>query len=267
MNSRKEKEDLEVVSIKELFKRTISSVFLISFALITNYLSGYYFLTAILLILLILMYEYYKLFDIKYFDFYFFINFSFIAICVLFTFYDLHFLIIIPFLLGISVSSSHKLNWKVGLSSFIYFAVPTCLAIYLNVHADNGLFLITWLFVIIWSSDIAGFIIGKIIKGPKLIKSISPNKTWSGFVSSLIFAGFSSVIYAYFFILTTHIYAFLIGAFVSLFSVMGDLFESYLKRINKKKDSSNLIPGHGGLLDRLDGFLFAIVLFWLITKF
>ena len=109
------------------------------------------------------------------------------------------------------------------------------------------------------ASDIGGYLLGKILKGPKLTK-ISPNKTYSGAIGSFIFSCtlFSSLIYY-----ETKVFNFkivIIGLMISLFCQIGDLFFSYLKRKANIKDTGNLLPGHGGLLDRLDGIFFGIPL-------
>ena len=113
------------------------------------------------------------------------------------------------------------------------------------------------------ASDSSAYIFGSIIKGKKLCPSISPNKTWAGFLSSLAFSVISSCIFSFYFNLVNIYLAILVGLIIGLFTSLGDLFESFLKRINKKKDTSKLIPGHGGILDRLDGFLFAIVVMFI----
>ena len=109
------------------------------------------------------------------------------------------------------------------------------------------------------ASDIGGYIVGKIFKGPKLIK-ISPNKTFSGAIGSFIFscALFSSLIY--YETKVFNITIVILGLMISLFSQIGDLFFSYLKRKANIKDTGNLLPGHGGLLDRFDGIFFGIPL-------
>ena len=109
------------------------------------------------------------------------------------------------------------------------------------------------------ASDIGGYLLGKILKGPKLTK-ISPNKTFSGAIGSFIFSCtlFTSLIYY-----ETKVFNFkiiIIGLMISLFCQIGDLFFSYLKRKADVKDTGNLLPGHGGLLDRLDGIFFGIPL-------
>ena len=105
-------------------------------------------------------------------------------------------------------------------------------------------------------SDIGGLVFGKIFKGKKLTK-ISPNKTISGSIGSFIF---SILLIPFFFkSLIDHnlLNIFLITIIVSLISQLGDLFISYLKRKAKVKDTSDLLPGHGGVLDRIDGIIFA----------
>jgi phosphatidate cytidylyltransferase len=108
-------------------------------------------------------------------------------------------------------------------------------------------------------SDIGGLVCGKVIKGKKLTK-ISPNKTISGSIGSFIF---STLLIPFFYkseIDETLLNLFLITIIISLISQLGDLFISFLKRKAKVKDTSDLLPGHGGVLDRIDGIIFAIPL-------
>ncbi len=107
------------------------------------------------------------------------------------------------------------------------------------------------------ASDIGGFLFGKILKGPKLTK-ISPNKTISGAIGSLIFSSFSIFIMIYYLTKSFDPYIFLIGCIISISCQIGDLIFSYLKRKSFLKDSGNFLPGHGGILDRIDGMLLGI---------
>ena len=107
------------------------------------------------------------------------------------------------------------------------------------------------------ASDIGGFIFGRIFGGPKISK-ISPKKTVSGSVGSLIFASLSYTFIIFYFTQTITFTNLLIGLITSLFCQIGDLFFSFLKRRAKLKDTGNLLPGHGGILDRIDGMLFGI---------
>ena len=132
----------------------------------------------------------------------------------------------------------------------------------------NYKFTMIYLFTICICSDIGGFIFGKIFKGKKLTK-ISPNKTISGSIGSFILSLFSVPVF--FFILqfkTLNLYELTILAlFVSLFCQLGDLLISYLKRKAKVKDTGDLLPGHGGILDRIDGILLAIPTGMIIVEF
>ena len=107
------------------------------------------------------------------------------------------------------------------------------------------------------ASDIGGYIIGKIFKGPKLT-SISPNKTFSGSLGSLIFSMIIINTLIYYYVEIINIKIFLLAALTSLGCQLGDLFFSFLKRKANLKDTCNLLPGHGGVLDRLDGILFGL---------
>jgi len=107
------------------------------------------------------------------------------------------------------------------------------------------------------ASDIGGFIFGKIFKGTKLTK-ISPNKTISGAIGSLIFSSLFIFMFIYYLTKSFDPYIIIIGCIISISCQIGDLFFSFLKRKSFLKDSGNFLPGHGGILDRIDGMLLGI---------
>lgn len=116
------------------------------------------------------------------------------------------------------------------------------------------------LFAGTWAADIGAYAVGTLLKGPKLWPKFSPNKTWSGFVGGLVAAMAASAAMAALPAFGLNlIAAALIGLAVGLATMAGDLWESMLKRRFGVKDSGDLIPGHGGLLDRVDGLMFAVV--------
>ncbi len=122
---------------------------------------------------------------------------------------------------------------------------------------DNNKLIFVYLLLICIVTDLGGYIFGKFFKGKKLTK-ISPNKTYSGLIGSYIL---SSLVFFYFYYQFELSYVFLILAFlISSTSQIGDLFISYLKRKAKVKNTGNLLPGHGGILDRIDGIIFAVPL-------
>ena len=107
------------------------------------------------------------------------------------------------------------------------------------------------------ASDIGGFIFGKIFKGPKLTK-ISPNKTISGAIGSLVFSSLFILMLIFYLTKNFDPYIIIIGCITSISCQIGDLFFSLLKRKSFLKDSGNFLPGHGGILDRIDGILLGV---------
>jgi len=122
-----------------------------------------------------------------------------------------------------------------------------------------GFAAIVFLFVIVWLTDITAYFVGRALGGPKLAPRISPNKTWSGAVGGTIAGVLGGVIVATQCGVRDLAAVAMIAFVLSVFSQAGDLFESAVKRRFDAKDASHIIPGHGGLMDRLDGFVAAAV--------
>jgi phosphatidate cytidylyltransferase len=119
----------------------------------------------------------------------------------------------------------------------------------------SGEYLILGIFVAVWTADTGALFGGRMIGGPKLVPRLSPNKTWAGFVSGALAAGIGEAIYAR--VLNGNVAgALAFGIGIALIGHAGDLFESWVKRRFSVKDSGGLIPGHGGVLDRIDSLLF-----------
>ena len=116
-----------------------------------------------------------------------------------------------------------------------------------------------WLILITWLTDIGGYIFGKLFGGPKLVK-ISPNKTWAGALGSLILSQLAFLIFFLDNSYKFNVAIIFIQIFLSIVGQIGDILMSYIKRKNNKKDTSNLIPGHGGFLDRVDGLIWIIII-------
>lgn len=118
---------------------------------------------------------------------------------------------------------------------------------------------IMWLILAVWSVDVGGYVFGTTLKGPKLAPKISPNKTWSGLIGGVVLAGVVCGFFCYCLGLqSVALIAWTAGAMgLAFVAQIGDLCESAIKRRLGLKDSSNLIPGHGGVFDRIDGLLLA----------
>jgi phosphatidate cytidylyltransferase len=110
--------------------------------------------------------------------------------------------------------------------------------------------------LVVWGTDIGGYFVGRSVGGAKLVPQISPNKTWSGLFGGMALAALAGATGAVWFNLGNAILLALAGAILAVVAQIGDIAESALKRHFDVKDSSRLIPGHGGLLDRVDGLVF-----------
>ena len=143
----------------------------------------------------------------------------------------------------------------------LYLGWPAVLLIWLRDGTEaSGLAWTVSAFIIAWASDIMAYLVGSLIGGRKLWPRFSPNKTWSGFVGGLAASSLAGLAMASFSVFQLNLVAAaFVGLCVGLATMAGDLWESALKRRFGVKDSGDLIPGHGGLLDRVDGLMFAVV--------
>ena len=145
-----------------------------------------------------------------------------------------------------------------NLFFIIYISIYCLLFLYLFNFIELKLILFTLLLGCI-ASDVGGFVVGKILQGPRLTK-ISPKKTISGSIGSIIFSIVVIFSIFYYFTNTLNYKIVIIGITTSVACQLGDLFFSFLKRKAKVKDTGNFFPGHGGVLDRLDGIFFGVPL-------
>ena len=165
----------------------------------------------------------------------------------------------------------HKMSKKnnfyyLGIIFLVFSFYTTYILYYINESHINFLFIL----LICVSTDIGGYTFGKLFKGPKLTK-ISPKKTYSGVIGGFTFTILSISIFfkiSLFFSEDTKILftTYMLALLISTVSQIGDIIISYFKRLNKIKHTGNLIPGHGGLLDRVDGMIFAFPFYYIILK-
>ena len=144
-------------------------------------------------------------------------------------------------------------------SGLLYAAAFGLAMIGLRDDATLGFSAILILFAVVWGTDVAAYFAGKSIGGPKLWPRISPKKTWSGSLGGLVVGTAFALFIAYLLGVQLTVKLAILLAALSVLSQIGDLAESHMKRLFDVKDSSNLIPGHGGVMDRVDGLLFAAV--------
>ena len=180
----------------------------------------------------------------------------FLLFCISICFYEWHFM------------SKSKIYHSLGF----FFLIFSFYSAYELRNSFGKESLIIFLFVILVCilSDIGGYIFGNIFKGPKITK-ISPNKTFSGMIGAYLFSFLIIYFFEYTYVLfdtnlqwNSEIFIYII--FVSTISQIGDLIVSYFKRLSNIKDTGKIIPGHGGILDRIDGMIFAFPLTYIMFK-
>ena len=150
-------------------------------------------------------------------------------------------------------------------SYYIYGFLFLIFSFYTFYKLSIELISVFYVIIICSSTDIGGYVFGKIFKGPKLTK-ISPKKTYAGMIGGYILSLVSlSLIISFIDYKATLIQFFLLTILISTVSQLGDIIISYFKRLSKIKNTGKLIPGHGGLLDRIDGMIFAFPIYYLIN--
>lgn len=151
---------------------------------------------------------------------------------------------VVAFSVGL-LSRRLSMGWGV-----LYVGVPAIALVQLNWAWSE---LVLWAFLVTWATDILAYFAGRAIGGPKLAPRVSPNKTWAGFAGGIVGAAAVAWLAAY--LLELDPVFRVVGAPMGLLAQLGDLYESAVKRRRGVKDSGRILPGHGGVLDRLDGLL------------
>jgi phosphatidate cytidylyltransferase len=138
-----------------------------------------------------------------------------------------------------------------------YVGLPAMAFVILRGQTHAGMLTIMWLLVVVWAADICAYFAGRLIGGPKLAPRISPRKTWAGLWGAVAGGAGAGLALGHWGGSTGLLLLAVLGGFLAIVEQLGDLFESALKRRYGVKDSGRLIPGHGGVLDRVDGLVAA----------
>ena len=137
----------------------------------------------------------------------------------------------------------------------LYISISSLALLWIRDSSESGLYIFFWVLFVVWATDIGAYFTGRSLGGPKIAPGISPNKTWSGLIGGMTSAAIVSYVFAQWIDNVAVWELVIVGALLAVVSQAGDFFESHVKRIFNAKDSSKLIPGHGGLFDRVDGLL------------
>ena len=153
-------------------------------------------------------------------------------------------------------------RWEAG--GLAYAALSGVSLALLRDGDDAGLVAILFLFAVVWATDILAYFVGRAVGGPKLAPSISPGKTWSGAIGGAVGGVTAGIVLSALAGAGVSLVLVIVALLLSVISQVGDLFESWVKRRNGVKDSGNLIPGHGGVMDRVDGLVAAAFALYVI---
>jgi phosphatidate cytidylyltransferase len=159
------------------------------------------------------------------------------------------------------LTENEEAIWR--FAGLFYVAIPCACLLWLR---SQDIALVFYILFVVWTTDIGAYFSGRIVGGAKLAPAISPNKTWAGLGGGMTSAGIVGGLSHLFSPYPLTIWgAILLGMVLAFLAQISDLFESWLKRQAGVKDSSSLIPGHGGLLDRVDGLIFTLPFFALLV--
>ncbi|MCX6149187.1 MAG: phosphatidate cytidylyltransferase [Ignavibacteriales bacterium] len=248
--------------------------------LLVCYLGGWFFVSFILLIGLLSLYEFYQLAAKKFAFSNYIIGSLASAVLIINSFSNLldyqHLIIIIVVLLVLIELFRNKesaiLNLGVSLLGIFYiglfFSSVVMLREFFKEEYYFGGYLIISIFITIWICDSAAFFFGSAFGKHKLFLRVSPKKSWEGAIAGFIFAIITMVGFKYLFLnLFSIIDAVVVGTIIGSIGQIGDLVESLIKRDSGVKDSSNIIPGHGGVFDRFDSLLLSSPVIYLYISF
>lgn len=255
-----------------IFMRTISALVLAPVVLAAVYFGGVAFSVLVMVAACLMFYEWDKMWNLSG-RFYVVLSSAIVCLSLYLAMQRIYedsaeivFLGLLILLLGFAKSQNNSIWQPIGI---LYIFLPCFSLIWLRNEA--GLELTLWLLVCVWATDIGAYIAGKIIGGPKIAPSISPSKTWAGLVGGIVSSVGATALLLHYSYAPINTAPLVLASLVTVVAQAGDFFESWMKRKSGVKDSGSIIPGHGGILDRVDGLLAASVfiaaLYYIFTTF
>lgn len=264
---------------KDIKARTITGIVFISILIAAIVINQYTFFAVFLVINIIASYEFFKINFKEKLRNILIVNVIISAIIFTINFFvasgiigNQNLLLIIPiivvmFSVQLFIKNANNIyNLATSLLGIIYISIPLSLLNYIVFYNKNYNYkIILALFIIIWTYDTFAYIWGSWLGKHRICERLSPKKSWEGAIFSTITTIFASIIIAYFYKELTLINWVIFTVLVIIFATIGDLFESLIKRNLNIKDTGTILPGHGGILDRIDALLItsAVILFFL----
>jgi len=248
--------------------RILTSVILAPITLTVIYFGKPYITFLMFFTVLIILYEYKKISKKSFLDIQVLLMIfgSFFSVILTLNSYMFSLSLILIFFFLISLLNyKHNEPFLFNSFFFLYSVIPAIILLFIHDYA--GFITIIWILLVVWASDIGGYIFGNIFGGMKLIPKISPNKTWSGAIGSIICSVLVSVVFLYLLSNDWSILSSFFAFLISIIGQLGDIIQSGFKRYYKVKDSGNIFPGHGGVMDRVDSLWLASILLFFIVIF
>lgn len=243
----------------DLGARSISAVVLIAIAVICVFMGPFWITSLIAAAAGVMMWEYARL--TKFNPSRFMLTMIVAAVAAIFVAYLSTWWagLLVLIIGGLALYRPERREWALSVIGYAYIG-GAALAIHSIASGPNSILNLFWVILVVVLSDVGGYFAGRQFGGPKLWPAISPKKTWSGTLGGWVLATIAGIIIA---ILTNYalFYSILVCMILTIAAQAGDLLESWVKRRQGVKDASNLIPGHGGFLDRFDGLLAASLAF------
>lgn len=247
--------------MSNLVKRILAGIIGIPLILAASYFGGVYFLAFSIIVSSLALWEYCSMFEKKELSPLKYFGLTVSASLIILLYFDWKYLILIIFAVTSMITTieifrkqKNPLNPVILIFGIIYITFPFILLNALIKLADYNI--VIYIFILIWTCDTAAYFGGRTL-GRHQLSVISPKKTWEGSVTGFIFTVIISLLMHFIFPDKINLQdAVVVGSIIGILSQVGDLFESLLKRYCNVKDSSEIIPGHGGILDRFDSLIF-----------
>jgi len=242
-----------------LLLRVLSALVMLPVAVFIILYGGIVYGLFVALLMVLILYEWNGICEGRAFNAAFVLQSVFGLLLVYSLYYVVYFppyIYLAPLVLLVAACLYFRIKLYFALLGMLYALLPALSLMVLRQNSDG--WIVLWMMIIVWSMDTGAYFAGKNIGGPKMAPRISPNKTWAGLVGGAIMAVILGLGSAYYFNLGGNMAVIaLVAGLLAIWSQIGDLAESALKRHFNVKDSGAIIPGHGGIMDRVDGVVFA----------
>ncbi len=246
----------------DLGTRIISAIVMVAIALLAFWLGGYWVAGLLTLLACVMMWEYAGLLSARTPRILGVMLLTVVAAMLLSTLFGWKIAVLFLIMGALALYNPNRALWGWSAAGLLYIG-GACMALLAIHQGASGSYNVFWLVLVVILSDIGGYFAGRIFGGPKLWPAISPKKTWSGTLGGWVLAALAGTALGVFGQYTI-VFSIIVCMILTIAAQAGDLLESWIKRRHNVKDASDIIPGHGGLLDRFDGMLAASLVFSVI---